>query len=80
MLIDPKYAPALPEDSVIDAASGYNANVPATQQGYPLWWRVQPELYTSLLSTRERYGIRVDDGIAEYEAQLKDSENTHGSQ
>lgn len=71
MIVDPKDAPTIPATAVIDGLSGYNAAMPATQQGYPRWWQLQPDLYASFLRTREAAGLRVDDGIAEWEAALE---------
>jgi hypothetical protein len=59
----------IPEVSIIDPVSGYNANIPATKQGYPYWWKMQPMAYESLLELRKQHGIVVDDGIEAFEAQ-----------
>lgn len=67
MLTDPDESPEVPENNAIDPVSGYSLLIPAVEQGYPCWWRAEPDKYQALVKARGLYNIRIDDGIETYE-------------
>ena len=59
-------------DAIIDPLSGLAINHPVVIQNYPGWWDEQPGLYQHILEERKKLGIVVDDGISEWEAQVRE--------
>jgi hypothetical protein len=57
----------VPEVTLNDPVSGFAANVPVTQQGYPGWWLYQPDDYQRLLRMRQEHGLVIDDGDMSFE-------------
>jgi len=68
MVVDEENTPEIPSPNICDPQSGYSASIPATQQGYPGWWIVEPETYQRILEIRKTNGIEVDDGIEVHDA------------
>lgn len=51
----------IPDEVLIDEATGLALNIPASLQEYPNWWNEEPERYDQLQQARKAAGIKIDD-------------------
>ena len=51
----------IPDEVILDLASGLAVNIPAINQGDPFWWEDQPDVLDRIMKTRERLGIVIED-------------------